>query len=200
MAFYSKLKWILGILMVFVLIITTNLIDRNSFIRVKDSVVTIYEDRLIAKNIIYEISKAVQQKEIAALTADTTFYSQRKVDVDRDLESLTARFEATKLTTEESAKFQELKDNLDRLSKAENSFAGSDTDKRKAVIDRIGQIQENLDDLSDIQISEGSRQLAISKRAIDTVELFTQLEIYLLVFLAIVVQIIVMYNPKGKAD
>jgi hypothetical protein len=45
-------------------------------------------------------------------------------------------------------------------------------------------------------LEEGSRQLKISRRAIDTIELFTQIEIYILIFLAIIVQIIVMYKPK----
>ena len=54
MTFFNKIKWTLGILMVFVLIVTTNLIDRNNFVRVKDSVVSIYEDRLVAKNLILE--------------------------------------------------------------------------------------------------------------------------------------------------
>jgi len=53
MAFYNKAKWILGILMVFVLIIATNLIDKNNFLKVRDSVVTIYEDRLVAKDLIF---------------------------------------------------------------------------------------------------------------------------------------------------
>jgi len=57
MTFFNKIKWTLGILMVFVLIVTTNLIDRNNFVRVKDSVVSIYEDRLVAKNLILEFMK-----------------------------------------------------------------------------------------------------------------------------------------------
>lgn len=73
MTFFNKIKWVLSILMVFVLIVTTNLIDRNNFIRVKDSVVTIYEDRLIAKDLIFEMSKAVQEKEVAVAASDTTF-------------------------------------------------------------------------------------------------------------------------------
>ncbi len=200
MSWYNKLKWILGILLVFVLIVTTNLIDRNNFIRVRDSVVTIYEDRLIAKNIIFDISKAVQQKEIAVLSADTTFYSKQKMEVDRHLDQLISKFKKTKLTREESVVFSELIDNLSRLSEAEKVFVASDLKQKGVVRDRIETVRQNLDDLSEIQISEGSRQLAISKRAIETVELFTQLEIYLLVFLAIVIQVIVMYHPKKKSE
>jgi hypothetical protein len=200
MTFYSKLKWILGILLVFVLIVTTNLIDRNNFIRVKDSVVTIYEDRLIAKNIIYEISKAIQVKEMAALTGDTAFYSGRRGEVDKQLERLISRFEQTKLTSEESTTFKKLIANLGSLSQAEEAMVGAGFESKVEVLKHLAEIRQNLDDLSEIQISEGSRQLAISKRAIDTVELFTQLEIYLLVFLAIVIQIIVMYKPRDKSS
>ncbi len=64
---------------------------------------------------------------------------------------------------------------------------------------QLQSLKSNLNDLSKIQLSEGSRQMSISKKAIDTVELFTQIEIYVLVFLAIVIQIIVMYNPKNKS-
>ncbi|MBN2867557.1 MAG: chemotaxis protein, partial [Flavobacteriaceae bacterium] len=62
----------------------------------------------------------------------------------------------------------------------------------------ISKIKKNLEDLSKIQLLEGSKQMSISKKAIDSVELFTQIEIYLLIFLAIVIQIIVMYNPKKE--
>jgi hypothetical protein len=73
MTFYNKIKWVLGILMVFVLIVATNLIDRSNFIQVRDSVVTIYEDRLIANDLIFEISKLVQEKEIAVALSDSIF-------------------------------------------------------------------------------------------------------------------------------
>jgi len=47
-------------------------------------------------------------------------------------------------------------------------------------------------------MNEGKRQMSISKRAIDSIELFTQLEIYVLIFLGVVVQVIVIYKPKEK--
>ena len=40
--------------------------------------------------------------------------------------------------------------------------------------------------------------MSISKHAIDMVELFTQIDVYFLVFLAIIIQIIVMYQPREK--
>ena len=67
MAFYNKLKWILGIFVVFLLIVATNLIDRNNFVRIRESIETIYEDRLIADDLIFELSKKIKNAGIKLL-------------------------------------------------------------------------------------------------------------------------------------
>ena len=198
MAFYNKIKWILGILIVFVLIIATNLIDRNNFITVRDSVVTIYEDRLIAKHLIFEISKAVHEKEIAIVSSDSVFYSQENSRTNENIQNLIDRFELTKLTKTERNVFKDLKENLQTLTDLENTFVNSKFQEKSRVLSHLSRVKENLFDLSEIQLSEGSNQVSISKRAVDTIELFTQIEIYVLVFLAIIIQIIIMYKPKEK--
>ncbi|AIM59803.1 hypothetical protein KLA_11565 [Cellulophaga geojensis KL-A] len=198
MGFYAKFKWILGILMIFVLIIMTNLIDKNNFVRVRDSVVTIYEDRLIANDLIFEKLKLVQEKEVAVKTLDSTFYENRNLKVNDNLQSLISRFEETKLTSKEATVFNDFKSNVKVLQNAETKFINSSYNSTSKVNSAINSLKTNLSDLSKIQLNEGSRQMSISKRAVDSVELFTQIEIYMLVFLAIIIQIVVMYNPKEK--
>jgi len=199
MKFYNKLKWVLGILLVFVLIITTNLIDRDNFVRVRDSVQTIYEDRLIAKDLIFEILKSVHEKEMALIASDSTFFSKNDPNTNSKLASLITRFEATKLTAEEHQVFNDLKQNIQLLYEAENQFLDAGMKDNTKLMAHIDNVKDNLDDLAEIQINEGSRQMSISNRAIDTVELFTQIEIFILVFLAVLIQVIVMYNPKEKS-
>jgi hypothetical protein len=196
MAFFNKLKWILGILMVFVLIIATNLIDRNNFLRVKDSVITIYEDRLVAKDLIFDIYTSVQEKELAVATSDSVFFLERNDQVNNHIQGLVSRFEKTKLTVEEGHILQDLKTNLETLSKSETTFVKSKFAQKSTLNSQISNVKENLYDLSEIQLNEGKKQMSISKKAIDSVELFTQLEIYVLIFLAIIIQIIVIYKPK----
>lgn len=199
MAFYNKLKWILGILMIFVLIIATNLIDKDNFVRVRDSVVTIYEDRLIANDLIFEMLKSVHKKELAVSLSDSTFFQNQNSKVNDNLKSLVSRFEQTKLTSEEANVFKDLKGSVQALIDSESQYLNSDYSDNSQIINHIESLKTNLNDLSKIQLNEGSRQMSISKRALDTVELFTQIEIYFLVFLAILVQIIVMYKPKEKS-
>ncbi|KAB1066814.1 chemotaxis protein [Tamlana haliotis] len=198
MTFYDKVKWTLGILMVFVLIMATNLIDKNNFERVRDSVVTIYEDRVIASDLIFEMLKSVQEKELAVAVSDSTFFSAENANVNDHLHTLVSRFEETKLTRDEAEVFQNLKENVQLLVTAENQFLKSNQQNKTALIKHIEALKTNLDDLSEIQLSEGSRQVSISRRALNAVELFTQIEIFILVFLAIVIQVIVMYKPKEK--
>lgn len=82
---------------------------------------------------------------------------------------------------------------------AETKFLNSGYTDNAQIIKHIESLKTNLSDLSKIQLTEGNRQMSISKRALDSVELFTQIEIFILVFLAIVIQIVVMYNPKTKS-
>lgn len=199
MGFYNKLKWILGILMIFVLIIATNLIDKNNFVRVRDSVVTIYEDRLVANDLIFEMLKSVQEKELAVVISDSTFFDSKNSKVNHNIEALISRFEQTKLTSQEENVFTDLKQNVKLLVNAETKYLNSSYTDNTAVIKHIENLKINLSDLSKIQLTEGNRQMSISKRALDSVELFTQIEIFILVLLAIVIQVIVMYNPKAKS-
>lgn len=199
MAFYNKAKWVLGILIVFVLIVATNLIDRNNFIRVKDSVTTIYEDRLIAKDIIFDISKLIHEKEVAIVSTDSVFFNSSNKVVNNSLQELLLKFEQTKLTKEENQIFSNLKEDVLVLKGLEDNYLQDNRTNKSKYLNQIKVVKGDLNDLSDIQIDEGKRQMFISKKAIDTVELFTQIEIYLLIFLAIVIQIIIMYKPKEKA-
>ncbi|WP_191859467.1 MCP four helix bundle domain-containing protein [Hanstruepera ponticola] len=199
MAFYNKAKWVLGILIVFVLIVATNLIDRNNFIRVKDSVTTIYEDRLIAKDIIFDMSKLIHEKEVAIVSTDSVFFNSSNKVVNNSLQELLLKFEQTKLTKEENQIFSNLKEDVLVLKGLEDNYLQDNRTNKSKYLNQIKVVKGDLNDLSDIQIDEGKRQMFISKKAIDTVELFTQIEIYLLIFLAIVIQIIIMYKPKEKA-
>lgn len=200
MNFYDKIKWTLGILMVFALIVITNLIDKNNFIRVKDSVVSIYEDRLVVNDLIFEMSKLVQEKEMAIVISNADFYSKKNIVVNEEIQGFVERYEETKLTVKEHKVFNDFKENILLLSKLETTFVENKLIEKETLIELIFEIKENLYDLTKIQLEEGRRQMSISQKAIDKIELFTQIEIYLLIFLAIVIQVIVMYNPKKKTS
>ncbi|MHB0756026.1 MCP four helix bundle domain-containing protein [Polaribacter sp. M15] len=199
MTVFDKIKWILGVLIIFVLIITTNLIDKDNFTRVKDTAITIYEDRLIAKDLIFKVSNKINTKEVAIVSSDLDFFKHENSSVNKEIDQLLFSFEQTNLTTEESYVFNNLKEQISALTKLENaSLNDVNSANRKNYLNIILQIKKSLKNLSEIQIREGGRLMSVSKKALSTIELFTQIEIYFLVFLAVIVQIIIIYNPKKK--
>lgn len=198
MNFYNKVKWILGILMIFILVIATNLIDRNNFLKIKDSVASIYNDRLVAKDLIFELSQSLHKKEIALLNDDYSLYTKKTKKEKESIANFISRFEATKLTSEEYDLFENLKENLLRMQQSEDVYIQSEFTKKADLGKHIAIVNEDLYALAKIQLNEGGVQMSITKKAFDSIELFTHIEIYVLIFLAVVIQIIVIYKPKDS--
>ncbi|MGK0323885.1 MAG: hypothetical protein ACJAR4_001931, partial [Psychroserpens sp.] len=149
---------------------------------------------------LFDLSKAVQEKEMAAALTDTTFFNNRSSQLDKNITGLVSRFEQTKLTTKEKKTLNNLKSDFEILKSSENALVGSNFSEKILFFNTISNIQENLYDLSKIQLREGKRQMSISNKAVDKLEIFTQIEIYLLAFLAIIIQIIIIYTPKKKEE
>ena len=198
MAILNKLKWIFGILLVFLLVLATNLIDRDNFLRIKDSTLSIYENRLIAKNIIYDLSNQIHRKEIALIAVDTNFYQNENEAANNILSELIEQFASTQLTSKERNIFTHLKDNVKDLKAKEANLNLGKPAFTQMQQSLILSIKSNLNDLATIQLEEGKRQVMISDRAISSIELFTQIEIYFLIALAVLIQFLIMYKPKSS--
>ncbi|MFH4969264.1 MCP four helix bundle domain-containing protein [Gaetbulibacter sp. M240] len=197
MELYNKIKWILGILMVFTIILITNLVDRNNFKRVRDSVVTIYEDRLIASDLVFEMHKAIQNKERTLKVTDSTLFKSKNNIINYAIADLIVRFELTKLTEEEEVILKTFKLNFEELKDVELRIKQNNDFDNDMFEKQLGLMNKNLDALFKVQITEGRRQMSISQHALGIVQLFTQIEIYFLIFLAIAIQIIIIYQPRS---
>lgn len=196
MTLFNKIKWTAGILLVFAIILTTNLIDKNNFNKLRYSVVTIYEDRIVANDLIFEILLSIREKEIALAIPDSTFFLQRNDKINEGIKNLLEKYEQTKLTNKELKFFDNLKDELKNLESLEKEFINSSFRNDVDLQNIINEIVRNLYDLSKVQLEEGRRQMALSNETMETIDLFTQIEIIFLILMAVLVQIIILYKPK----
>ncbi|MGY5353934.1 MCP four helix bundle domain-containing protein [Wenyingzhuangia sp. IMCC45467] len=190
---FNKVKKVLSVLLIFFIVLSTNLVDKDNFNSLKQSVTTIYEDRIVVCDLIFETSLLIQDKEIAIVSADTLFFKNKNAKVNREIDSYIKKYEQTKLTDKERNIFDDLKTELERLYKLENN---SKTPSSKKVLSSIHLIKEKLQHLSKIQLDEGKLQMHMSNKAMKTINLFTQIEIIFLIIIAILVQVIILYNPK----
>ncbi|MTI20231.1 chemotaxis protein [Fulvivirga sp. RKSG066] len=196
MDFINKVKWITGIVLVFIIVLTTNLIDKDNFNRLRQSVITIYEDRIVANDLIFEMTILMQKKEMAIAVNDSAFFKNENIEVNQAWEALIERYEQTKLTNKEQRLFNELKEQKTELLALESEYVASDFSSSNSTIGKINSIVNNLSGLSKVQLDEGKRQMEISNETMKTIDLFTQVEILFLVVMAILIQIIILYKPK----
>lgn len=195
MQLFSKLKWVASILLVFFIVLITNLIDRQNFNRLSYSVTTLYEDRIVASDLLFSMSGIVKEKQVAVLTNDTVFFASQNEKHNRTLSELIDQYRLTKLTDKEQLLFEQLQDELATLEQQEKSTAPNASNE---MLSTIKNIDDHLHDLSKIQVQEGRRQLFISNKAKDNINLFTQGEIIFLIVMAILVQVIILYKPKEE--
>ena len=194
MTLLNKIKWVASILLVFFIVLTTNLVDKGNFNSLRSSVTTIYEDRIVANDLLFDISLLIQEKEVALIKSDSLFFHYENEKVNRDIEGLIARYEQTKLTHKEEKIFSKLKDELSYLKGIEEAES-KDNNKQLKSIDEI---TAHLHDLSKVQLKEGQQQMLISNERMDTIHFFTQVEIVFLIVMGILIQIIILYKPKEE--
>jgi hypothetical protein len=156
------------------------------------SVTTMYEDRIVASDLLFDMSRIIQKKQLALVGSDTDDVGQMN-DFHQKLNLLTEKYLQTKLTEKETLVFSKLQEKLQALEDKELKTEPLLVEETLKTLDVIHQY---LFDLSKIQVEEGRQQVFISNKARDTIELFTQGEIIFLVFMAIVIQIIIFYKPR----
>ncbi|MCB0841082.1 MAG: MCP four helix bundle domain-containing protein, partial [Bacteroidetes bacterium] len=197
---YDKIKWVVTIFMVFALVLTTNLIDKKNFQSISDSIVTIYEDRLVVKNIIFELSSIIHKKEVAFLKKDAVFFNTQNSKLNKDIEEAIQRFRKTKLTDHEKTTLEKLKKNMSSLTNTEETLVKGGFSTDKNYESALAVIHDNLKVLASIQLEEGRKHFILSQKTIGVIELFTQIEIYFLIFLAVLVHIVILYKPKSSSS
>lgn len=196
MTIFSKIKWIAGVLLIFGIILTTNLIDKSNFNQLRDSVTTIYKDRVVASDIIFEITILMQEKEMAFAISDSAFFETQNNKVNHKIQELVANYQQTNVTKKEKEIFNNLQHNLKDLEGLEKKYFNSDLKDNTAIFKTIDDIIHNLYELSKVQLEEGRKQMLLSNKAMKSINLFTQMEIILLIVIAVFIQIIIIYKSK----
>lgn len=197
MTLWSKIRWIASILLVFTIVLITNIIDRENFNKMSHTVTTMYEDRIVAADLIFEMSRLIQDKQIATVINDTAFFQKKNTAINREMVVLIDAYKQTKLTDKEKHAFEQLQDEFKTLERIEQS---NETIQTAELLESLEKVKQHLHDLSKIQLLEGRRQVFISDKAKDTIHLFTQGEIVFLVIMAIFVQVIILYKPKKRKE
>ena len=189
-----KLNLLLGLGVVLVLVIATNLIDRKNFEQIDSASKGIYSDRLVALDILYDYLKVVHQKQAVLAKKDVDTYVANVESSNNKLKGLKDKYDDTQLTTEEKKLFNQLQENFNRLKEAESNIDGENGLVTTNQV--LADIVINLDDLNDIQLDEANLLRSSSDKAINMTNLLTTLEIVFIVLIIIFMFIIYFVDRK----
>lgn len=200
MNLFGKIKWFLAVLGIFLLILATNLIDKNNFIQVEKSVDNIYNERLLAKELLLDVSIKFHKKELAYSLNDSNYLRAQNDAVNAEISKLLEMFDRVGSTEKEDLILNKLHQNHIKLIELEAKSVSKDTLYTSECAEIFSAINTNIIELASEQVKEGKDQRFIARNAIEKVKLFSQIEIYILIFLGLIMQFIILYSPSKNKN
>lgn len=197
---YRKLKWFSAVLGVFLIILATNLIDKKSFLKVEEAVEKMYNERLLAKELLIGVSIQFHEKELAYALNDSVYLKSRNDDVNKEISELLQKFDKADIPRKEKIILVDLQKNHSNLIKLESNTQFKDSLYTEDCAEIFSAINTNIKDLSEAQIKGAENQKFHATAAVDTVKLFSKIETYLLIFLALFLVVIILYTPKKRPE
>lgn len=181
--------------------LVTNKIANINFASVQESFESIYEDRLLANNHILKISYLMQTKirENSYLNRNEKYeFNDHYFD---SLETLLTKYSNTKFSEKETLYFNAIKEKvMDLKSLEKNLETHDDPEERGQITSAINHktlaILDDLEILSEIQITEGKALFDSSNKRINTSYLTYRLESALLIIFALLVLVLISVKPK----
>ncbi|WP_422004088.1 MCP four helix bundle domain-containing protein [Roseivirga pacifica] len=180
------------------LVLINNLSERRNFQQLEDSIASIYQDRLLVESYIFKLYDNLQRHEELLDTQASAQTIQEIKTLAAERNALIGLYEETYITEEEAKHFDALKKSLsdieilDENTLENNKFSIQSAQPTKSAI-------THLSALSQIQTTEGASLMDRSERIIGGSISNSQLEMVLVICLAIIVQALVFSSKSLKA-
>nr|WP_321415456.1 hypothetical protein [uncultured Allomuricauda sp.] len=180
----------------FLLVLASNRLNNRNFSAVEHGVDSVFEDRLVVQEYIYRLNNLFHKKEL--FLAKNTL-DDKGLPYYPEIKTILADFEKTDLTREEALQLSSLNENYAELKTLEKAHLKNQASEED-IIAVLGSIGKNLDELSEVQLSEGRQLTQRSKRSLGMNELLSRIEIVFLIIIGILFLIIVFYRDKPKME
>ncbi|MGB3150864.1 MAG: hypothetical protein WBB27_09395 [Maribacter sp.] len=190
-----KVGLILGI--AFLLVFGSNQLDRRHFDTVQNTVNSVYKDRVVVQDFIYQLNKIFYHKELLLAQNQNIRHDQgQKQQIKHILED----FRATELTSKELGLLLELNDSFASLMEIEQAENKRTTNENHLLaVNKLNEIQNKLDGLAEIQLNESEQLTQLSNKSLDMNSLMSKLEISFLIIIGILMLALI-YAPDSDTE
>jgi len=187
-----------------------NLIERQSFRSISSTFTEVYNDRLVVEGYIFKISEKLFKIQKLVDHCDLDYdYSKVVNEIsqqEKEILSLVSEFEATNLTEQEAAYLTDFKKiietdlNIKSYNLLYTDSSGVNKEQVKIYDQKISRAQQDLDNLSKIQLQEGEKLISKAKVLINRSQIWAQFEVALLIILVIVMFLLLFRKSADQKD
>ncbi|AEL24160.1 MCP four helix bundle domain-containing protein [Cyclobacterium marinum] len=204
-----KTKIAIALILVLFLIFAKSLVDKSNVDELEASFVTVYEDRLVVQDYIFNITELLfRMRLLVANTESMDQYMSVKnqvIDYHEQILAIISGFERTYLTPKEEKYLNDFKhlvsEKLEIQSyfsnqvAAENNYENS-VQRFNSDFERVF---NDLRELSKIQLSEGEKLTNLSYRIKARSDIWLQFE-YAVLFILLIIISMLIYSSRGIQD
>ncbi|ADV47634.1 MCP four helix bundle domain-containing protein [Cellulophaga sp. E16_2] len=191
----QRIQICLVLAMAFLLVLGSNRLNQRYFSTVKTSVNSVYKDRVVVQNFIYQLTRIIHDKELHILIKDNV---KPNVSNNEQITALLSDFGTTKLTPKESNLLNELNHQFSSLQELEHKFTASNKTLSEnyniAAIKKLDEITISLDGLANIQLEQSELLTQLSNKSLGMNNLLSKLEMAFLVIIGIAMLALI-FNP-----
>lgn len=197
----SKIAFCSALILIFIFV--KNWFDKKNVTTLDSSFSSVFDDRLVVESYIFQLSDHLYQKKIIIANcknAEQAIAAQPDVNFHNStINRILIDYDKTKLTTDESKYFGNLKVKLKILDTMEKEYLASLSSQHPNNTSAISaEMQQNFDvamldlnQLSKIQISEGRLLRDQSKKIAAGSTMLSQFELVVIVGIGILIQILI---------
>lgn len=183
--------------MVFLLVLGSSKLDQRHFSTVQNTVNSVFKDRVVVQNLIYQMSTIFYTKELRFIRKDNF---ESVLSENQKVEQLLIDFRATKLTPNESNLLYQLNSRFTKLRVLEEKIVRAPDEAMDnttiLAIKSLKNIKENLNGLAKIQLDESGQLTQLSNKTLGTHILLSKLEVGFLVIIGIAMLALIFYPLK----
>lgn len=161
----------------FFLVLASNRLNRRNFSTVEHTVNTVFKDRVVAQEYIYELNNLFHEMELQLASG---IMNESKGPTHSEITALLEDFGATELTADEAKHFRSLQENHIELQALGDATNTNTKREMRMLLQNIG---NNLDKLAQIQLFESRSLTQLSNKSLQMNQLFSNLEIAFLIVL-----------------
>ena len=178
--------------MAFLLVLGSNRLYQRHFSTIRTTVNSVYQDRVVVQDYIYQLSSIFHDKELELITNNHPDPSQNE-----KVAQLLVDFRNTELTIDEQNQLNKLSGQFEKLKDVENRIIKPlteiDSDLGIVASKTLDEMQLSLDVLAKIQLDESGQLTSISNKSLGINILLSKLEVAFLIVIGLAMSALIFY-------